>query len=402
MPSTPLAQHEISLPPDRNSAKPDAALPTVLLACPLGELGGAEQVTLATARLLPEFGMRPVFVTMRPGPLADIAREAGIEAHAFPVQHRVRQLAKVVQAINWLTNIGRQTHASLLHATHSAHLYTSISAHRLGVPEVWHQFDTRSKFNATESIIRRLPTSHVIFMTRTVRDSYPRLARKPNTIIPPLCVEPAAITAQPDAADVPERLNIPAGPMLLTVARLQEHKGHPYLLEAAQRVLEKRPDAVFVVAGKAAGVEQEQYLSGLHAQAKELRIEPRVVFTGFITDADLASLYRRATALVHPAWSENYGLVLLEAMAMGLPVIAAAAAGPSEIIQSNENGLLVPTKDVPGLATAILKLLEDESLRRSLAAAGAVTAASLTPRSMVQQMAAVFAGQIASSHVPVS
>ncbi len=94
--------------------------------------------------------------------------------------------------------------------------------------------------------------------------------------------------------------------------------------------------------------------------------------------------------MVHPATSEGYGLVLLEAMGMGLPVIAAAASGPSEIIEHGKNGLLVPLRDSAALASSILCVLGDVDLRRTLQRGGTATSKRLTVADMVAQTADVY------------
>ena len=365
--------------------------PTVLLVCPVAEVGGAEQVTLAIARGLTAGGFRSVLAIMRPGPLTAVARAQGIETFEFPTPHRYRDLPTVVSGIRWLADVARRSQTEIFHSTHTAHLYAGPAARWLRVPEVWHHHDTPTPgFDLVQAMNRWLPTRHAIFTTRTVADAHPWLARGPHSIVPPVCVDLSVLTTQPDQPDVLARLNIPRGDLLLTVARLQAHKGHADLLDAAAAVLLSHPSAVFVIAGKASDPEQARNLATLRAQVDRLKIASRVAFTGFVSDADLAALYRRATALVHPARSEGYGLVLLEAMGMGVPVVSAAAAGPREFIIDGYNGLLVPVADPTALAAAIARVLADPDLRRDLAAAGRETSAALTSRTTIDQMIAVF------------
>jgi glycosyltransferase involved in cell wall biosynthesis len=81
-----------------------------------------------------------------------------------------------------------------------------------------------------------------------------------------------------------------------------------------------------------------------------------------VADEDLVPLLREARGLVHPALTEGYGLVLLEAMACGLPIIASAASGPAEILRDGETGMLVPVRDPDALAAAMFRLLGDSEL----------------------------------------
>lgn len=368
------------------------SLPRVLLVCPVGgEMGGAEQVMLALGRELPRYGFDPVLAAMRPGKLTEVARSQGIEAYAFAEDHRYRDFGSIWRGAGWLTKLTQSTGAQLLHATHTAHLYAWLASRRTKVPEVWHVHDLpASERDSVSALNGYLLPLHTLFTTQRVAEAYPRLRRHPFSIIPPSCVESEAIRARERRPDVRARLGLPCGPLLLTVTRLQEHKGHSTLLEAAAAVLRARPDAVFGVVGAARTTEQEAYRSGLLVEAQRLGIGPRFRLLGFVDDEDLAELYRAAEALVHPSWSEGYGLVLLEAMGMGLPVIAAAATGPAEILQNEENGLLVPVRDAQALVAAIVRVLGEMDLRDRLRAAGLQTAARLTLHAMVASTAELY------------
>ncbi len=366
--------------------------PRVLLACPVGDaVGGAEQVMLAIARELPRHGFEPVLATMRPGRLAGAARAQGTAAHAFPADHRYRDLAAVWRASAWLAGLARSTGATLIHASHTAHVYAAVAARRTGRPEVWHLHDPPTPGDAVQAISRRLRPAHAVFITRAVAAGYPDLCRGPHTVIAPSCIEPDFFRPRPADPDVRRRLGLPEdGPLLLTVARLQDQKGHADLIDAAAVVLRDRPDATFAVVGTASTAEQQAYRAGLLARCDRLGLNGRVVFVGPVDHDRLAPLYRSATALVHPAWSEGYGLVLLEAMGLGLPVIAAAASGPAEVVRDGDNGLLVPVRDPPALAAAVARVLADADLRRQLSAGGLESAGQLTLNSMMESTADVY------------
>jgi glycosyltransferase involved in cell wall biosynthesis len=142
-----------------------------------------------------------------------------------------------------------------------------------------------------------------------------------------------------------------------------------------------------VIAGRASGPEQEDYLTELKQEIARLGLQGRVLLPGFIANDDLGPLFRDAVALVHPAVTEGYGLVLLEAMAHALPVIA---AGPPEIIRHEKNGLLVPVRDPSALASAMNRLLEDPALASRLRAQPEVDVAQRSVDVMVQETVAVY------------
>lgn len=373
------------------SSRPHAATPRVLLVCPVGnQIGGAEHLMLAIARELPKAGFDPLLAVMRPGKLADLARSQGTEAYTFPVDHRYSHVSTVLRAISWLADLTQRTNASLQHATHTAHLYSYFASRRVNVPDLWHLHDLPSGQDPISIVNGRLYPNHTIFTTLGIAKAYPRLRRNPYTVVAPSCIEPAILRSHEPRPDVRVRFALPCGPLLLNVARLQKHKGHTYLLRAAKEILRHYPTVAVVIVGHAGTTEQENYKKRLLNEAEQLGISQNIHLLGHVDDADLAALYRESSVLVHPAWSEGYGLVLLEAMAMGLPVIAAAATGPTEILRDGENGLLVPVRNAGALAKAIERILNDEVLCTRLKAGGAATAEKLTLDVMVKQVSEVY------------
>lgn len=368
----------------------------VLLVSPVGEVGGAEQVFLALAKRLPEYGVQPVLACLRPGPLVKRAQEQGLTAYAFR-EHRLREMGNVALGIWWLTKRVREVGADLIHCNHAAHLYGAPASRLTGVPELWHLHDYPYAPDFIERLQWRIPSNQVLFTTERVKSGLPQLAAGPHAVIAPTCVDLGGLQAMPEDPAVRRRYALPEGPLFLTVARLQKHKGHRYLIDAVPSVLRSYPDAVFAIIGKASGPEQESYRDSLLSQCEALGISDKVRFLGFVPDADLVALYRSATALVHPALSEGFGLTLLEAMATGLPVIAAAADGPGELIVHRQNGWLVPTADSKSLAAALYGILGDTDLRETLSRGGREFAARMSVDKMVKQTVELYQTMIRAS-----
>jgi glycosyltransferase involved in cell wall biosynthesis len=152
-----------------------------------------------------------------------------------------------------------------------------------------------------------------------------------------------------------------SGPIVGVVARLEPEKGHPTLLEAWPTVLASQQDATLLVVGE--GSRRE----ALEAQAAELDLGPRVVFTG--RRDDVPAVTAALDVAVLPSYREAQGLSILEAMALSRPVVASAVGGIPEMIDDGVTGLLVPPRDAPALAEAILRLLADHPLADTLARA---------------------------------
>ena len=148
------------------------------------------------------------------------------------------------------------------------------------------------------------------------------------------------------------------GCLVVTVARLHRQKGHDVLLRAMPRVLERYPRTVFVFVGE--GPERES----LEKLAEELGVSGSVRFVG--AQHDVSPYLRVADIFCLPSRYEALPLSIPEAYQAGLPVIACDVAGCSEIVEDGETGFLVPSESAEPLATALMKLLGDEALRRKM------------------------------------
>jgi len=150
----------------------------------------------------------------------------------------------------------------------------------------------------------------------------------------------------------PERFHEahPSGPTILFVGRLHQRKGVDHLLRAMPAVLERVPETRLLVAGSG---EREAQLKAL---MKELELGDAVEFLGFVPDDDLPDLYARASVFTMPSLYEGFGIVMIEAMASSVPVVAFATGGAPEVIEEGVNGHLA---DAETLADRLADLLED-------------------------------------------
>ncbi len=159
---------------------------------------------------------------------------------------------------------------------------------------------------------------------------------------------------------------------ILTVGRIIERKGLEYLLRALPRILSQVPVRLYVVGGGEKHLEER-----LRAMAREFGLEDAVVFTGKISEADLKERYRRCDVYCHPAIidsrgdTEGLGVVLLEALHYGRPVVASNVGGIPDVVRDGETGLLTRDKDPNDLAEKLLAVLTNPALARKLAEGGA-------------------------------
>ncbi|MEW6172788.1 MAG: glycosyltransferase [Bacillota bacterium] len=160
-----------------------------------------------------------------------------------------------------------------------------------------------------------------------------------------------------------ERLGLPEGtPLVATVGRLHRVKGHQYFIEAAALVLDRHPEARFLIMGSGP---EKVFLEGLVGR---LGLEGRVLFTGFVKDVE--QYYHLFKVLVLSSLSEGLPLTVLEALASGTAVVATRVGGLPEVVQDGKTGLLVPPADAAALAAAINRVLENPVEAREMAALG--------------------------------
>jgi type III pantothenate kinase len=162
---------------------------------------------------------------------------------------------------------------------------------------------------------------------------------------------------------------------ILALGRLVERKGVGNVITALARV----PDTELVVAGgpEASALRSDPEAVRLMRLAEEHGVSDRVVFRGRVERSDLPALLRSADAVVCVPWYEPFGIVPLEAMACGVPVVAAAVGGMIDSVVDGRTGVHVPPRDPDRLAEALNDLLADPERRRAYGRAGAERARSL-------------------------
>jgi phosphatidylinositol alpha-mannosyltransferase len=178
-------------------------------------------------------------------------------------------------------------------------------------------------------------------------------------------VVPCAIDVARFAAPAPRPPAMPADrPYVLYVGRLEPRKGVDRLVDAMTRVRERVRNAHLVIIG--GGPDRE----AIETRAQDRRVP--VLFAGRVSDEDLPAYYQAADVVCSPALAdESFGIVLLEAMAAGRPIVASNIAGYAELLEPAGCALLAPPGDVETLANAICTLLQDTQLARTFGRRGA-------------------------------
>lgn len=156
---------------------------------------------------------------------------------------------------------------------------------------------------------------------------------------------------------------------ILFVGRLEKRKGLKYLIEACGKLQKNFDDLRLIVVGPGTRFRKKYEHQAIDAKLKN------VEFIGAVSDEDLPRYYQTADVFCAPATGqESFGIVLLEGMALGKPVIASNIEGYASVLTHNKEGLLFPPKDSKKLSEALAKVIEDKELRRKMGEEGKRTA----------------------------
>ncbi len=175
----------------------------------------------------------------------------------------------------------------------------------------------------------------------------------------PCAVDAEQFTPGPQPPELVERYGLAGFKVLMTVARLWSgdiYKGVDVTIRSLPYIAQKIPDVKYLVIGR--GDDRPR----LEALAQELGVSDRVVFAGFVPTAELNAHYRVADAYIMPS-QEGFGIVYLEAMACGKPVLSGDADGSADPLQDGKLGWQVPHRDPQAVAAACIEMLRGEDRR---------------------------------------
>lgn len=333
------------------------------------KIGGLERVieTIATGLDRDRYDVR-VWCITRGGDIADALSAEGIPVSVLGMKHHRDPFFFIALCRRLLAE-----RIDILHA----HGYTATTIGRLaaivtGVPRIFvHLHSTYFGYTRKQLLIERILsafTDAVIccsdavarFAADTERISPSRIRVIYNGIRIPAPCAPATVPGiAPDVGDT----------VIGCVASLVQHKGHRYLLESFREVRRAVPKAKLLLVGE--GVLRQD----LERAAAALGIADAVIFHGKADD--VAPLLSLMDVVVLPSSErEGLGIALIEAMALGKPVVGTAIGGIPETVTDNVNGRLVPPRDAAALAEAIMALATDRALARKLGANGRDTVRS--------------------------
>jgi glycosyltransferase involved in cell wall biosynthesis len=332
-----------------------------LLVSHSAERGGAATVLLGLLRHRPP-DVEPACVFLADGPARAAVAALGVPT-ALLDAGRARELWRAPRVVRVLRGAIRAHRADVVFAHVSkAHLYASPAAWLEGLPYLWWQHATPRPRDAMEQVARRLPAAVVICSSDLAAASQRALGPGARVVR----IHPGLDA--PGAAEPALRTGLRVG----MLSRLQRLKRIELVLAAVPAVVDAVPGARFEIAGGASAAFDADYPAELQARVRALSIADAVRFAGEVDDG--SAFVRQLDVLVHAASAESFGLVYVEAMLAGVPVVAPDRGGGTEVVRDGIDGVLVDVEDPSALAGAIVGLLRDDERRARLGAAARMRA----------------------------
>jgi glycosyltransferase involved in cell wall biosynthesis len=369
--------HPVTSPPPRVPAR-DAATRAlrVLVVMPLGQaLGGGEEMLRQLLREAGDAGVEWTVVFLRDGPLVAEVRALGITCEVVDAG-RFRQVARRVAAVRRIAMLARERRADLCLGWMVAGQATAGPAAMLaGVPCAWYQVGT-PRPDGLDRFATLWPAVGVVTLSKAGAASQARIwpHRPVRIVYPGVSLDAIERARGEDPHALRARFGLPADvPVVGIVGRLQRWKGVHVFLDAMALLRRTHPAVHAAVVGGPHETEPA-YADELRAQAERIGLAPHVTFAGF--QPNPAEWMQAMDIVVHAADREPFGIVVVEAMALGKPVVAGAEGGPSEIVTDGVDGLRTPYGDAAAQAAAVARFLDDAAFAKHIAAAARTRAAA--------------------------
>lgn len=290
--------------------------------------------------------------------------------------HLVALLSTLRSRIWALTHLIEREHIDVVYTNGLTCMDAALAARQTRRPHVWHVRESpRDRSNLRSYLPPRLVAKTVRALSDAVVVNSGYLARDfggvgaghlVHVVHNGIDTDGFASSASDERAKALRReVGVPPdGLLVVAVGTVAPHKGYDMLARAARCVLDGAPDVRFAVAGALIDPHASQLRDQLAAQG----VADRFALLGARTD--IADLLAAADVFVHSARNEAFGRVLVEAMALGKPVVATRCGGPEEIVVDGKTGYLVAVDDWQTMAQKITTLLERRDLRQALGSAG--------------------------------
>ncbi len=345
------------------------------------ELNGAERMLLDTLRRLDKGSFSPLLAVPGPGDLSKEASEIGIESVIFPMKWTLTEKSRLwKQPFSWAANIRGVFRMARfigergieLVVTNSAACWTGArAARRARVPHGWfvHEILDGERPLLVSALGRKSLIRRMLRLSKRIVASSRASARAFGDS-EAVAIIGNGIEMSPSSGPSPDSLRESLGLgredlVLGIVGKIYPGKGQKEAVRATGLLKAIRPDVRLLVIGD---VEDKSYFAEIREEIKTAGLDRNVIFTGRRTD--VRGILPLLKALIIASSVDSLGRVGLEAMAAGIPVIAAARGGLPEIIADGRTGLLVDPPDPEIIAAAVMRLLDNPALERAIIEGG--------------------------------
>jgi glycosyltransferase involved in cell wall biosynthesis len=343
-------------------------------------INGAEVCLLTLLKYLDRTKYEGVAVLPGDGPLREKVEALGCRCHVTPLEWWIRSSdyrgcaePRLASRLESLTRIVDLERPDLIHTNTSVIWEGALVARSLAIPHLWHIHEI---LDGHPNMVPVFPLELVYRVMDHLSSKVVPVSRASMRQFPPdFPVEKLTLIHNGVDTEIFRRENIANSlrdelglgsneALAVTVGSLTECKDHDNLLKAILRVQEVGAAVQFLIVG-GGSAEAE---AALHVRIRELGIEQSVRYLGF--RQDVQRILNGSDLLVLPSRHEAFPLVILEAMAVGKPVVATDCGGPAEILEEGVSGYLVPARSPDALAQRILELIRDPLRMKAMGDAG--------------------------------
>jgi len=328
-----------------------------------GRIGGAEEMLLQFIRHAPAAGLELFIAFLEDGPLVDMTRQTlpTIEVCAAGrVRNPFRLFQTIAQLRRWLAGL-RPT--AVLSWMTKAQIYAGPAARLAGLPSVCFQHGLPDG-GLIDVLSRKVPCHGFLACSEFAAHRQEAMVKVPVTAVcSTVDLERMERAEAREPSEWRKRLGLPKDrKIIMLVGRLQRWKGMHVFVQAVALLRHTHPEVLGVIVGGEHHLERE-YAEDLRRMVDHLNLGQKLWLVG--PQTNVPEWMQAADVVTHTSDREPFGLVVLEAMSLGKPVIATKPGGPEEIIHHERDGLLVPFGDAESLSRAIARFLDSQDLARS-------------------------------------
>jgi glycosyltransferase involved in cell wall biosynthesis len=317
--------------------------------------GGAEAALLHLLQQRDAAGLELRLIFLESGEMVALARELGVEAEVIPAG-RLRSLRSVFGTVRAIRAVIHSWKPSIvLGWMTKAHIYSGLAARGTGTAAMYFQMGIPDG-GVVDRLARLVPASGALGCSEFIAREQGAKVRHPVKGVA-LAADVSRSAAQLSTPELKQKLEFdPARPLVGIVGRLQHWKGMHVYLRAMSLVTQTFPEVQGVIVG---GVHDQEpgYLQMLEQIRAELGLNDVVRMVG--KQSNVPDWMGAMDVVVHASQREPFGIVVVEAMALGKAVVATEPGGPEEIVNDGLDGLLAPWNEPDALAKAILHLLQN-------------------------------------------